>query len=344
MRKFIFLIVLFAGVLPARSPARGEGEVPGKADSAYDRTVAMVSLRQAPPVWIRDNLERLNRDWGLFPSIQYLIFPVEESGGEILFLRGRMDEVEEASRLAAAMDGFYPPSDDQPVISPVPLEHLSGGSMRAKLLALARNSGLDLAPEQFLVFPPGPSGSLFFLGPPAEAKRIRDLKAELDQPRYGSPLDLWGGFYREFRNDLSSHFLTVSTYVASALILLCLHFLICRIPWLGRKYQRWFSLIWTRLIQDVRGRDFAYEVIKDLVQTAVDAVEQAARRPLGSGGKAPVSTDPGEKKSRALAIARDLLKFRGFNPDDPRIKQMISDLIEASVYRLRRPEPGPTAT
>lgn len=41
-----------------------------------------------------------------------------------------------------------------------------------------------------------------------------------------------------------------------------------------------------------------------------------------------------------MAIARDLLVFRGFDPDDPEIKRMVSDLVEAAVYRLHRPDRG----
>ncbi len=78
-------------------------------------------------------------------------------------------------------------------------------------------------------------------------------------------------------------------------------------------------------------------MIKDLVGTAVDSVEHSARRPLG----APGTPESGErKKSRALAIARDLTAFRGFNPDDPEIKRLISDLVEAAVYRRCRPGRG----
>jgi len=335
MRRIIALIPLLLFLPPVSAPGdEPPPDVFGEPAAAYDRAVVMVTLRNASPDRIRENLALLNRNWGLFPSLQYLPLPVPESDGEILFLRGRQDEVEEAARIAEAMDRS--PAEPPP-LAPVPLGHLGGTSMREKLLALARSAGLDLDPEQLLVFPPGPGGSLFFRGRGAEAKQIRDLKTELDQPRYGSPADLASGFYREFRKDLSSHFLTVTTYAASALILLCLHYLLCRIPWLGKKYQRWFTLIWTRLIHDVRGRDFAYEVLKDLARTAADSVEQSSRRPLGSGGPSAAPESPEIKKSRAMAIARDLLVFRGFNPDDPEIKRLVSDLVEAAVCRIRRP-------
>ncbi len=340
MRKIIGWLALFL-LLPGFAPGEETGmDFSGEPAAASDRTVSLVALRNASPERIREYLLLINRNWGLFPSLQFLEFPVPEGGGELLLLRGRQEEAEEAVRIAEELDRLYPsPAEPEP-LAPVPLAHLGGPAMREKLLALARAAGLALEPEQLLVFPPGSSGSLFFRGPAAEAKQVRDLKAELDQPRYGSPSDLWSGFYREFRKDLSANFLAVTTYAASALLLLCLHFLLGRVPWLGKRYQQWFTLIWTHLIHDVRGRDFAYEVIKRLVETAVDSVEQLSRRPLAAAVPPAVPVSPETKKSRAMAIARDLLVFRGFDPDDPEIKRMVSDLVEAAVYRLHRPDRG----
>lgn len=341
MKKAIGWIPLIVILFPLLSPAAGQlPEAAGEPAAAYDRSVVLVPLRSAPAARVRENLALLNRNWGIFPSLQYLELPVPESDGELLFLRGREEEVDQAARIAEAMDRFYPPPAAPPVLAPVSLGHLSGPSMREKLLDLSAAAGLSLSPEQLLIFPPGPGGSLFFRGTAADANQVRDLKTELDQPRHGSWIDLASGFAEAFRKDLSSHFLTVSTYAASALILLCLHFLLSRVPWLGKKYQRWFTLIWTRLIHDVKGRDFAYEVIKNLAQIAVDSVEQSSRRPLGAG-RGPAAPENGEeKKSRAVAIARDLAAFRGFDPDDPEIKRLVSDLVESAVYRLNRPAGG----
>lgn len=340
MQKIIALFLLLM-LLPGYSSGEETGmDAAGETAAAYDRTVSLVALRNAPPARIREYLLLINRSWGLFPSLQFLEFPVPEGGSELLLLRGREEEVREAARIAEALDRLYPSAAEPEPLAPVPLAHLGGPTMREKLLALARSAGLALQPEQLLVFPPGSSGSLFFRGPAAEAKQVRELKAELDQPRHGSPADLWSGFYREFRKDLSASFLAVATYAASALILLCLHFLLGRVPWLGKIYGRWFTLIWTRLIHDVRGRDFAYEVIKKLVETAVDSVEQLSRRPLATAGSPAVPVSPETKKSRAMAIARDLLVFRGFDPDDPEIQRTVSDLVEAAVYRLQRSGQG----
>lgn len=337
MKKYLCLIFLLiflrAGFAPAVEEVPAHLEYP---ETAYDRTVALVALRRAGPAWIRENLALLNRNWGIFPTLQYLELPVGEGAGELLFLRGRKDEVAQAARIAEEMDRFHPAPVDPVALSPIPLGHLSGPSMRNQLLALSRAAGLELKPEQLLLFPPGAGASLFFRGPAPEAKRLGELKVELDQPRHGSAVDLWSGFSGRFRRDLFNHFLTVSTYAASALLLLCLHFLLSRVPWLGKRYQRWFTLIWTRLIQDIRGRDFAYEVLKSLAETAVDSVEQASRRPLGAAGGPELPESAERTKSRAMAIARDLAAFRGYNPDDPEIKRILSDLVEAAVFRLDR--------
>ena len=109
MRKIIGLIPLLLFLFPVWAP--GDEPPPdalGEPAAAYDRTVVMVSLRNASPDRIRENLVLLNRNWNLFPSLQYLSLPVPESDGELLFLRGRQDEAEEAGRIAEAMDSFYP--------------------------------------------------------------------------------------------------------------------------------------------------------------------------------------------------------------------------------------------
>ncbi len=342
MRKLIVWIPpLIIFLFPVLSPALEEFTDPlGEEPLAFERTVEMVILRRAEPARIRENLSLLNRTWGIFPSLQYLELSVPESDGELLFLRGRKDEVARAARIAEGMDRFYPPPPEPRPLAPIPLSHLRGTAMRPKLLSLADASGLELADDQLLVFPPGPAGSLFFRGPAPEARQLRELTAELDQPRHGSWRDLAAAFTGAFRRDLSSSFLTVATYAASALLLLVLHFILSRVPWLGRKYQRWFTLIWTRLIHDVKGRDFAYDVIRDLARTAAVSVEQSSRRPPGAAGSPEPPGQPEIKKSRAMAIARDLLAFRGFDPDDPETERMVSDLVEETVYRLNHPDPA----
>ena len=123
----------------------------------------------------------------------------------------------------------------------------------------------------------------------------------------------------------------MSTYVSAALLLLLVHFILVKLPFLGRIYERWFTLIWTKILDNVRGRDFAYEVIKSLIRTAVLSTEQSARRDKACG----LAVSAAEKKSRALSVSRDLLRFRGFNPDDPQIKRLTDDLIEAEVEERR---------
>jgi len=105
----------------------------------------------------------------------------------------------------------------------------------------------------------------------------------------------------------------------------------------GKFYQRWFTLIWTRLIDDVKGRGFAFEVIKSLAETAVEAVEQESLA-AGKNNKSDerILTGP-SKKARALVIVRELLIYRGFNPEDPQIKRIVNDVIEGAVFRLNNP-------
>ncbi len=305
--------------------------------AAYDRIVAPVVARNATPAQIESALNLIARTWGIFSSLQYLHLPIPGGEAGLLFLRGKGDEVAEALRVAECLDRFYPPPSGPPLLTSLPLLHLGASAMREKLLNLSGLVSLGIEPEQLVIYPSAAGGSLFFLGSPAAAKQVREITEELDRPRYESFADMASAFLRTFRGDFASHFLTISTYAASALLLLLIHFILIHIPWLGPLYQRWFTLIWTRLIDDVKGRDFVFEVIKSLTETAVEVVEQSSCAPMGAGGSSGETLSGEQKKSRAMAVARDLAIFRGFNPDDPDVKRVMNDLIEAAVYRLNRP-------
>ncbi len=339
-RRNVPVFLLFAVLLPlfplAVFPQAGEvkEKTPEMAAPGYERSVEMVELENAAPDEIEAALKAFTRQWQLFPSLQFLASPAPSAGRKLLFLRGYADEVALARKIAEYLDGFYPAPSARLALSRLPLEHVAAPEMRKKLLALSAVADLGWTPDRFLVFPSGSGGSLFFRGSGPEADEVREVKEELDQPRYSTALDLLAGFWRGFRRDFSTHFLTVTTYVVSALLLLLLHFLLVKTPWLGKRYERFFTLIWTKVLDNIKGRDFAFEVIKSIAETAVESAEQSTRAGEEGGLRA---AGEGGKKVRALAIARGLLVYRGFNPDDPQVKRVVEDLIEAKVYKLSQP-------
>jgi len=340
MKLMLFIAVICLIFFPYTGFSQAEGnDTSGAAapSGAYDRITIPVRLTNASPARIEEALIELNRHWGIFPSVQYLRFPISGGGPELLFLRGRNEEVDSARRIAEQLDSLYPGEEAAGPVTPLPLANLSAGSMKEKILAISGETGLGLGSEQLIIYPDKPGGSLFFQGSPSTASQVRDLKKELDQPRHESIADLISGFLRSFREDLSVHFLTVSTYAASAIILLIIHFVLIHIPWVGKFYQRCFTLIWTRLIDDVKGRGFAFEVIKELSEIAVEAVEQESQNAVKTDKTSETILTGSAKKARALSIARELLIYRGFNPDDPQIKRVVNDVIEGAVFRLNNP-------
>lgn len=340
MKMIIFMVVLLSLVFPLFVFSQSDSSISATTESApaaYDRTTVQIRLNRATPVQIEEALIILNRNWGIFPSLKYLSFQIPGGERELLFLRGRNDEVESARRIAEQLDGLYPAEEDPHPITPIPLTNLRADSMRDKILTLSGEVGLGITPEQLIIFPDKLGGSLFFQGTTLSASQVREIKKELDQSRHESLIDLIFGFLRKFREDLSGHFLTVSTYAASAILLLLIHFILIHIPWVGKFYQRWFTLIWTRLIDDVKGRGFAFEVIKSLAETAVAAVEQESLASVKDNKSAGVILTGPSKKARALAIARELLIYRGFDPDDSQIKRIVNDVIEGAVFRLNNP-------
>lgn len=338
-KSFVFFLSIVAFYMSSyHTCAQPQNNLPPEseqAELAYERTVEMVKLENATPRQMEQSLATLTKNWNLFPSIQFLIFQVPGIEKEVLFLRGYTHEVKRAGRLAELLDGLYPDLPDQADLFRIPLNYVSAPAMREKLLALSRSAGPGWTPDQFLIFPPGRRGSLFFRGTGPEAKRVRELKEELDQPRYESFFDMLTGFWRIFREDISSHFLVVTTYVVSALLLLLLHFLLVNVPWLGKRYERCFTLIWTKILDNVKGRDFAFEVIKSIAETAVESAEQYSLTEVKQGLRSAAEVKPEEKKARAIDIARELLIYRGFKPDDPQVRRMVDDVIEAKVYKLK---------
>ncbi len=310
-------------LLPAPSPPAPEAP-----PLAFGTESAFYSPRFAPAAAIRESLLAVNRTWGIFPSVRAYVFAPPAGSPGLLILRGEKEDLALARDVAAALDELAIPSS----LVPIPLDWRRAAAVKGDLIALSSASGGGWSEDDFTVFPPGRRGELFFRGEEEEAEKVRELAARLDQAEHASAADVGLAFLRLFRKDLVSHFLTVSTLAASALLLILLHFLISRAPLLGRVYERWFTLVWTKLLDNVRGRDFAYEVLKDLIRTAVLSAEGAARaeKPAGTALATPGIKD------RALAEARELLRFRGFNPDDPQVGRLARSLLDAELARFPR--------
>ncbi len=321
------------GVFAQADKAPPASEAPA---AGYERVVEIVTLKNAPPARMQQTLKAIGQKWNLFPSLQIYIFQDESAHANLLFVRGYAAEVTLAVQVTGTLDKLFPPAEEGTILSPLPLKYVRAPAMKKKLLELSRTTGLGWQPGQLLIFPPGPSGSLFFNGSAAAAKKAGELKTELDQSYYGSFGDLCGRFWRAFRSDVGDNVITVSTYVISALLLLLLHFLLIKIPGIGRVYERWFTLIWTKLLDGIKGKDFALEVIREITETAVISSEQYSRAEIKSGRKTKADITPAGKKERARRIARQLLAYRGFNPDDPQVKRVVDDIIEAEVYDLTR--------
>jgi hypothetical protein len=285
--------------------------------------VAFYTPRFASAPVIRESLLAVNQTWGIYPSVRVHVFTPGEGGPGLLILKGEKDDLALAQDIASALDDL----GAAPALIPVPLEFRRAAAVKDDLLALARLAGIPWGEEHFAVFPPAGSGELFFKGAEEEAEKVREIAARLDQPEHASLSDSGWGFLRLFRKDLFSHFLSVSAYAASALLLLLVHFLLVHLPVIGRVYERWFTLIWTKVLDNVRGRDFVYEVLKNLIHTAVLSAEGSARGEKPS----PPPMSSADRKTRALAAARDLLRYRGFDTDDPQIRRLSESLVDAEL-------------
>ncbi len=320
------LLLLLLGFSVSRPPAARAAEAEAEAAYLRDGAVEAVRLRYGRAEEIERDLKEIGRSWRIYPSVRFLRYGFP-AGDEALLLFGETGEVRTARMIAEHLDGFYSPAPAAalPLISRVPLEFSSPERIRKELLEISRSAGLNWEKGDFLIFPPGRRGGLFFLGPAEEARKVGEVTRELDLPRRSGPVDLGLASWHAVRRDFFNHFTTVFTLAVSALALVLLHFALVKIPGLGRRYERWFTLIWTRLLDNVRGRDFALEVIRKIADTAIVAAEKETPPPLSSGGE---RSRPAGGES-PLRISRRLLRFRGLDPDDPEVKFALEKFLAA---------------
>lgn len=326
---WLLLLALLALRPPSAGPAPSPAGTPAAARATEESTVgfgpevAFYTPRCVSAPALKESLLAVNQTWGIYPSVRVHVFAPGPDEAGLLILKGEKDDLALAREIAAALDDL----GAAPALIPVPLEFRRPAAVKDDLLALARSVGIPWGEDELTVFPPGGGGELFFKGAEEEAELVREIASRLDQSEHASLSDSGWGFLRLFRKDLVSHFLTVSAYAASALLLLLIHFLLVRVPVLGRAYERWFTLIWTKMLDNVRGRDFVYEVLKNLIRTAVLSAEGSVGGEMPAG-RAAASAD---LRSRALASARDLLRYRGFDPDDPQIRSLSESLVDAAL-------------
>jgi len=314
--------VLAAGLRAA--PASAVEAVPPSA--LPDREVEIVVLKASSPEAVKETLAGVGARWGLFAGMDILPVTGPAPGSGALLVRGREEQVDLAVRLARGLDGLLPPAAVSSRLVPVPLEHVGPAAMKEMLLLLWERAGLPADGPRLVIFPGESRGNLFFLGSAEEAARIASLARALDEPRFAGVADNFRGFWREFRSDLERHFIALSTYLAAALALLGLHLLLTVVPGLGPIYRRWFDLVWTRLLDGIKGRDFVYEVLRRLAETAVAAARnEPFPPPSGSAG------DGGDLRRRALANCRELMRLRGLDPNRSDLRGLAEQFVDAAL-------------
>jgi len=325
------LAVAVAAAVIRAAPAVGEETVPPAA--LPDREVEIVVLKASSPEAVKETLSSVGARWGLFAGMDLLPVSGPEPGEGALLFRGREEQVELAVRLARGLDGLLPPAAAPVRLVPVPLEHVGPAAMKEMLLRLRERAGLSADGARLVIFPGESRGNLFFLGSAEDAARLVPLARALDEPRFAGFADGLRGFWREFRVDAERHFIALSTYLAAALALLLLHLLLTVVPGVGPLYRRWFDLIWTRLLDGIKGRDFVYEVLRRLAETAVAAARNEPAPPASGAVR-----DVEALRRRALTNCRELMRLRGLDPGRSDLRGLAEKFVDAALSE--RPSEG----
>lgn len=255
-----------------------------------------------------------------------------EKRPRLAFIRGRdadvalvkkaLTAVDEASRLGA-------PEAKGPSLMRVDLGDLGAAEMRRRLVEAARRAKLLLGENDFIMYPDGAAGSLFFIGDPELSARVAEMSKGLDRPEPPDARARLKTYACRLWDETVKSFAGLFSTLLSALILVLLHLVLCRLPLMGKRYRESFKLFWEQLFASFKGQDLALEIIKAAAGFGyASSAGRFAGAARAAGGVAP--------KDRAMEVARKYVRWRGLDADSPEIKSLLEAAIDAEAGKTDR--------
>ena len=214
-------------------------------------SVDVVILNSADAGQVEESLKALFSRFKMHPRYTLAVYPLPgEKKPRLVFMRGKDVDVSLVKKALTAMDEaarLGAPEARGPSLMRVDLGELSAEEMKSRIVETARRAKLLLGENDFLVYPNGATGSLFFIGDPELSARVTEMSKGLDRPEPPDMLARAKIYARQIGAETVKSFGGLFSTLLSALVLILLHLVLCRLPFLGRRYQRSFKLFWEKL-------------------------------------------------------------------------------------------------
>lgn len=269
----------------------------------------------------------------MHPRYALDVFPLPgDDRARLVFIRGKDADVALVRKALAAMNeaaALGVPEAERPMVMRVESGAAGPAEMERRLLAASGRAGLAVAEKDFFTYPEGPAGCLFFIGAPLLADRVTEMSRGLAAAPTPSSSDAARAWLRGLASETAKSFAGLLSTAASAAALLLLHAVLCRLPFIGKRYRRSFRLFWEKLFASFKGKDLAWEIIRAAAELGVAASLRAAPGGLrGAGGDGD--------RERALAIARAYAGWRGIDTEAPEARRLLEAAVDAEASRAAR--------
>lgn len=274
------------------------------------------------------------------PSYRLAVYPLPgETKPRLLFIKGREADVALVKKIVGAMETAAEGGAEMPAVLRLESKSVSAAEMRKRLLDSFSRAGIPLREADLLLYPAGAAGSLFFIGSQELSARVAEMSKGLDRETPPGRTDLAKAYARQLCDETVKAFGTLFSTALSAVILIVLHSILSRLPFVGKRYRRSFKLFWEKLFASFKGKDLAWEIIKAAAELGVASagvVGPAAPREA-VGGAASAALGP-EKKARAMAVACAYARYRGVDPDRPEMRKLLEAAVDAAASTAVRSE------
>jgi hypothetical protein len=272
----------------------------------------------------------------MHPRYALAVFPLPgDDRARLVFIRGKDADVVLVRKALAAMDeaaSLGVPEAERKGVMRVESGAAGPAEMERRIVAAAARAGLPLADRDFFIYPEGPAGSLFFIGAPGLAARVTELSGGLAAAPPPAPSARARAWLLQIVAETAKSFAGLLSTAASAASLLLLHAILCRLPFLGKRYRRSFRLFWEKLFASFKGKDLAWEIIRAAAELGV----AASTLPVPGGLRAPAGGAGDSARERALSVARAYVAWRGIDPDATPIRGLLDAAVDAEASRAAR--------
>ena len=279
-------------------------------------------------------LKMLFSQFRVRPRYALAVFPLPgEKKPRLVFVRGKDVDVALVKKVLTAMDEasrLGAPETKGPALMRVELKEVRAAEMKRRLVEAAARAKLLLGEEDFFIYPGGETGSLFFIGDPELAARVTEMSKGLDRAEPAGALERAKIYASQLCGETVKAFGGFFSTVLSALILLLLHLILCRLPFLGRRYRRSFRLFWEKLFASFKGQDLAWEIIKTAAELGVASSAGLVGR---SREGAPAAAPWPASRERAMKVAREYVRWRGINAESPEVRALLEAAIDAEALK-----------